>query len=62
MGRMKLTEKEVEYLNAFVKKGRRSAREHACMHNQTARINNMMKKTIPSWRMRRASVSILVPN
>jgi transposase len=27
MGRMKLTEKEVEYLNAFVKKGRRSARE-----------------------------------
>jgi putative transposase len=27
MGRTKLTEKEVEYLSAFVKKGRKSARE-----------------------------------
>ena len=27
MGRIKLTEKEVEYLSAFVKKGRKSARE-----------------------------------
>jgi len=27
MGRIKFTEKEVEYLNAFVRKGRRSARE-----------------------------------
>jgi putative transposase len=32
MGRIKLTEKEVEYLSAFVKKGRKSARELTRAH------------------------------
>jgi len=56
--RMKLTEEEVEYLNAFVKKGRRSAREmtraHVLLLLNDGRTEMDVKDTL---RISRATVS-----
>jgi transposase len=58
MGRIKLTEKEAEYLSAFVKKGRKSAREltraHVLLLVNIGRTEMEIKDTM---RIRRATVS-----
>ncbi len=58
MARIKLTEKEVEYLSAFVKKGRKSAREltraHVLLLVNMGRTEMEIKDTM---RISRATVS-----